>query len=119
REFADFVLRLECRMTKNSDSGVVFRAGTGDDMVRSGLEVQLIDDDAWNLKLDERNSSLVGVTSRSKVASKPVGEWNSYEIIAQGRRIRVVLNGTVVLDADLADHVQKAEQRPGISRRQG
>jgi hypothetical protein len=33
---------------------------------------------------------------------KPTGEWNSEEIVANGSRITVTLNGTVIVDADLA-----------------
>ena len=32
---------------------------------------------------------------------KPVGEWNSEEIVANGRRITITLNGTVIVDANL------------------
>ena len=34
---------------------------------------------------------------------KPVGEWNEQEILCQGRHIRVTLNGTVIVDANLDD----------------
>ena len=34
---------------------------------------------------------------------KPVGEWNSEEITANGRRITVKLNGTTIVDFNLDD----------------
>jgi hypothetical protein len=34
---------------------------------------------------------------------KPVGEWNSEEIIARGPKIKVILNGTVIVDGDISE----------------
>ena len=34
---------------------------------------------------------------------KPIGEWNTEEITAQGRQITVKLNGTTIVDANLDD----------------
>jgi hypothetical protein len=32
---------------------------------------------------------------------KPVGEWNSEEIIVKGKQVTVILNGTTIVDADI------------------
>jgi hypothetical protein len=34
---------------------------------------------------------------------KPAGEWNFQEVIVDGYRIKVTLNGTVILDGDIAE----------------
>jgi ribose 5-phosphate isomerase len=52
---------------------------------------------------------------------KKPGEWNTEEIRAEGRRIKVTLNGTVILDADL-DSVKDPEvlkKHPGLARTSG
>jgi hypothetical protein len=52
---------------------------------------------------------------------KPVGEWNEEEILAEGRRIQVTLNGVIILAADL-DMVKEAAvlaRHPGLGRRAG
>ncbi len=36
-------------------------------------------------------------------AQKPVGEWNEQEIRIQGSKIKVTLNGKVILDGDIAE----------------
>jgi len=33
---------------------------------------------------------------------RPVGQWNFEEVTVQGSKIRVELNGTVIVDADVA-----------------
>jgi hypothetical protein len=52
---------------------------------------------------------------------KPLGEWNEEEIVASGRRIKVTLNGVIVLDADL-DIVKEPKvlaRHPGLARPAG
>jgi hypothetical protein len=52
---------------------------------------------------------------------KAPGKWNREEIRAEGRRITVTLNGTVILDADL-DSVKDPEvlkKHPGLARTSG
>uniref|UniRef100_UPI00036695DB 3-keto-disaccharide hydrolase n=1 Tax=Segetibacter koreensis TaxID=398037 RepID=UPI00036695DB len=64
-----------------------------------------------------------GVIPAKRGYLKPVGEWNSEEIIAQGPKIKVILNGTVILDGDIsearkngtADH----REHPGLMRNSG
>src|SRR5262249_37314909 len=48
-------------------------------------------------------------------------EWNSYEITARGRQIKVVLNGRTIVDADL-NNVRDPEvihKHPGMFRESG
>jgi hypothetical protein len=52
---------------------------------------------------------------------KPTGEWNREEITASGRNIKVVLNGTKIVDANL-DTVTDPEvlkKHPGLARTTG
>jgi hypothetical protein len=52
---------------------------------------------------------------------KPAGEWNEEEIRADGSRIRVQLNGVIILDADLNMVREEAvlKKHPGLKRRAG
>jgi hypothetical protein len=56
-------------------------------------------------------------------ALKPPGEWNEQEIDLQGTRIRVTLNGTVIVDADLYrqahDGTLDGQPHPGLRRTSG
>jgi hypothetical protein len=52
---------------------------------------------------------------------KPTGEWNEEEITADGRHIRVVLNGVTIVDANL-DSITDPEvlkRHPGLARTSG
>ncbi|MDD8052014.1 MAG: DUF1080 domain-containing protein, partial [Verrucomicrobiota bacterium] len=51
----------------------------------------------------------------------PVGEWNFQEVTVKGSTIKVELNGTVILDADLSTvkEFMANSPHPGISRTSG
>jgi hypothetical protein len=54
---------------------------------------------------------------------KPTGEWNTEEIIAKGPKIKVILNGTVITDADITEARENGtmdgRQHPGLNRDKG
>ena len=54
---------------------------------------------------------------------KPNGEWNVQEVTVKGSRLKVELNGTVILDADLAQVDMKTvmanKAHPGATRTAG
>jgi len=54
---------------------------------------------------------------------KPPGEWNTQEVIALERRIIVILNGTVIIDADIdlasTPATSDGRDHPGLRRRRG
>jgi hypothetical protein len=54
-------------------------------------------------------------------ALKPAGEWNAYEITADGKKIKIVLNGKTLVDTDLAKITDPKvlEKHPGLQRTSG
>ncbi len=54
---------------------------------------------------------------------KPVGQWNSEEVIAKGRHITVILNGTTIVDADITEAIEKGtidgNAHPGLANERG
>src|SRR5262249_8487964 len=68
-------------------------------------ELQVLDDeDPQYTKLDPRQytGSAYGMVAARRGHLRPVGEWNFEEVTVQGSRVKVILNGTTILDADLA-----------------
>lgn len=106
RPYGDFVLRLEFKLTPGADTGLGVHMPPGGEVAYDGIEIQIVDDaDAkWaGLEPHERTGSIYGVVAAKPGALKPAGEWNAAEVTVKGATIRVVLNGTEVLDADIAD----------------
>jgi hypothetical protein len=52
-----------------------------------------------------------------------VGQWNDEEVIAKGAKIKVILNGTVITDADITEARQNGamdgKPHPGLKRDKG
>jgi hypothetical protein len=124
KEYADFVFRFEFRTAPAGNNGVGVRAPLEGDAAYAGMEIQVLDNEApayKDLRPAQYHGSVYDVIPAKRGYLKKAGEWNSEEIRAEGRRIKVTLNGTVILDADL-DSVQDPEvlkKHPGLARTNG
>jgi len=106
KEYADFILRFEFRLTENANNGIGIRAPLEGDAAYVGMEIQVLDDSGsqyTNLEPGQYHGSIYRVVPAKRGFQKPVGEWNSEEIHAQGRHITIILNGTTIVDANLDD----------------
>jgi hypothetical protein len=104
RPFDDFTLRFSFRMEAGGNNGVGIRAEQGKDAAYYGMEIQILDDYSptyATLQPYQYHGSIYGVVPAIRGALKPAGEWNEEEIHAEGSRIRVTLNGKVIVDADI------------------
>jgi Domain of Unknown Function (DUF1080) len=106
KEFADFVARVEFRLPPGGNNGLAIRyPGSGDAAYVGMCESQILDDTAEKYsKLDPRqyHGSIYGIAAAVRGYQRPVGEWNFEEVTVKGPRIKVELNGTVIVDADVS-----------------
>lgn len=127
KQYGDFVLRLNYKLSSAANSGVLIRAAKCEQPSQDGFEVQILDDaDEENQKLNLQpwmlNGSLTRVAAATNGAPRPPGEWNSMEIVCRGRKIQVTLNGARIVDVDLTgmgtiDLAGKVH--PGMARNDG
>ena len=106
KEYSDFVLRFDVKLTENANNGIGIRAPLVGDAAYAGIEIQVLDDGGsqyTTLKPFQYHGSIYGMVAPKRGAQKPVGEWNTEEITADGRHITVKLNGTTIVDASLDD----------------
>jgi len=125
KEYGDFEVRVDFKMSEGGNSGVALRAPLKGNVSYSGMEIQLLDD-VWHkknykdLKPVQLTGAIYGVVAPSKDALKPVGEWNTIDITAKGRQITIVLNGVKTVDANLDDYKEASEKdHPGLKREKG
>lgn len=119
KEYDNFVLKLEFRLKTGGNSGVFIRSPHSGDPAYSGMEIQVLDDDAdvyKSLQPYQYCGSVYGVVAARRGKVKPAGQWNAMEIKADGPHITVKLNGATVTEADLTEHADAAKQHPGIKR---
>jgi hypothetical protein len=122
RSYGDFVLRVQFKLLGDArktfvNSGVQFRStrmANSSEMI--GYQADLGDPDWWACLYDEsRRNKVLARSDMTKL--KPVlkrGEWNRYEIRAEGRRIRTYLNGVLGVDYTEKDEKIPQEGRIGL-----
>lgn len=106
KEYSDFVLRFEVKLTENANNGIGIRAPLEGDAAYVGMEIQVLDDGGsqyTKLNPAQYHGSVYQMFPAKRGHQKPVGEWNVEEITAKGRHITVVLNGVTIVDANLDD----------------
>jgi hypothetical protein len=130
KEYADFVFRFEFKLTPGANNGVGIRTPAQGNPAYVGMEIQILDDGhamykGW-LKDYQVHGSVYGVVPAKRGFLKPTGQWNYEEICAKGRRVKVTLNGTVIVDADLDEAVKASggktldhQDHPGLKRDKG
>ena len=124
KEYSNFVLRLNYRLTPGANNGVGIRAPYEGTPAYTGMEIQILDDTApqyANLHPGQFNGSIYEVVPAKRGALRPVGDWNSEEIVADGPHIKVILNGIVIVDTNLEAVTDPAllEKHPGLRRKSG
>ena len=124
--FGDFVYRFEFRLTPGANNGIGIRAPMEGDAAYAGMEIQVLDDGAdmyKDLAEYQYHGSVYGVIPAKHGFLRPVGEWNEEEIRVEGNHITVTLNGTVIVDGDIAEASKNGtldgRAHPGLLRSTG
>ena len=114
KSYGDFVLDLEFKVTKESNSGVFLRSGDTSQVLEA-LEIQVHENK------DRTKYGMVGAIydalPPSEKVQKPVGEWNHFTITCKGSKIQLIFNGKLVLDADLDDWKEKGKNPDGTDNK--
>ena len=104
KEYTDFILRFEVKLTENANNGIGIRAPLVGDAAYNGIEIQVLDDSGSeyrNLRPAQYHGSIYHMFPATRGHQKPVGEWNAEEIAVRGRQITVTLNGVTITDGNL------------------
>jgi hypothetical protein len=125
--YGDFAVRFEFKLPPGGNNGLAIRyPGQGDTAYAGMCELQVLDDNyekATGSQLDPRqvHGSAYGMVAAARGYQRPIGEWNFQEVTVRGSRIRVELNGVVILDADLAGvkDFMGGTPHPGKDRTEG
>jgi hypothetical protein len=115
-EFSDFVARVEFRLPPGGNNGLAIRyPGQGDAAYVGMCELQVLDADPNRYKkLDPRqlHGSAYGMVAAEHGFLRPVGQWNFQEVTVKGSTIKVELNGTQILNADLSKVTEYLGDKP-------
>ena len=114
KQWSDFVLSLDFKISKGCNSGVFVRTfpltpRSGKDVGFNGIEVA-IDDTAPNAGFHD-TGAIYDLVKPAKNAMKPVGEWNRMVVTCNRNLILVSVNGQEVSRMDL-DQFAQPNRRP-------
>src|SRR5262249_43111912 len=116
KQYADFELRLQIKMSKGADTGIAIRSSLDVDPSFEGTQIQFVDEDrskGW--PREDRTGGIWDVVAPEKEnVTKPIGEWNDLHITAKGRQVNVKINGTQVLDVNLGKFKDRVTQKKGF-----
>lgn len=125
-QYGDFVYRFEFKLTPGANNGVGVRTPIEGDAAYLGYEIQILDDEAdvyKNLKPYQYHGSVYGIIPAKRGALRPMGEWNEQEIRMQGSKIKVILNGQVIVDGDIKEATKNGtadkKDHPGLKQTKG
>jgi len=126
KEYSDFILRFEFQLTPGANNGLGIHAPLEGDAAYQGKEIQILDNTApvyAKLEPWQYHGSVYGVIAAKRDFLKPVGEWNMEEVHVKGNRIKVTLNGTVIVEGDMkqasASGTLDGKDHPGLKRNKG
>lgn len=125
-EYSDFIFRFEFQLTPGANNGLGIHAPLQGDVAYVGKELQILDNTAEkyaNLQPYQYHGSVYGVIPARRGFLKPVGEWNIQEVTVNGSKIKIVLNGSTIVDTDLQKATKNGtmdkKEHPGLKRNTG
>ncbi|MFN8254507.1 MAG: family 16 glycoside hydrolase [Bacteroidales bacterium] len=126
KEYSNFIFRFEFQLTPAANNGLGIRAPLEGDAAYVGMELQILDNEApvyKDLKPYQYHGSVYGVIPAKRGFLKPTGEWNTEEVVVQGKNVKVVLNGTVIMEGNIEEASKNGtmdhNQHPGLLRDMG
>jgi hypothetical protein len=126
RKYRNFIIRFDFRLEPGANSGIGIRASESGDPAFHGMEIQVLEDTHpkyANLQAWQYHGSIYGVVPAKRGHLKPVGEWNTQEIVVKENHIKVTLNGVVIIDADIKEAAKDGtidkREHPGLFNETG
>lgn len=115
KQYRDFILAFEFKLTERGNSGIALRAPLKGDPAFDGMELQLAD---LRYNTEAKDSELTGGIYRAIAPTKQVykpTEWNSCRIELRGDHLKVVLNGETIQDVNLSKFDKPVKRHDGTN----
>ncbi len=97
KEYGDFILKLEWKVSKDGNSGVFLRVPDKGAPWQTGYEVQIS-----NAPRDEKHctGALYGYAAVKPRPDETADKWHTFALHCVGPRIKVVADGVTIVDVD-------------------
>lgn len=125
-QYDDFILKFEFQLTPGGNNGLGIHAPLEGDAAYMGKELQILDNTASkyaDLESYQYHGSVYGIIPAKRGYLNPVGEWNDQEVIVNGSKIKIILNGTAIVDGDFVEASKNGtmdnKKHPGLTKTSG
>lgn len=126
KEYSDFILRFEFKLTPGANNGLGIHAPLKGNAAYLGKELQILDNTAEkyaDLKPYQYHGSVYGIIPAKRGYLKPVGTWNEQVVMVKGNKVKVILNGATIVDGDFKkaskNGTMDKRDHPGLNRTKG
>ncbi|MGY0003812.1 lectin [Micromonospora sp. I033] len=117
KQFTNYSLKLDWRLAGDDNSGVFIGFPPSSDpwsAVNNGYEIQIDPTDSA-----DRTTGAVYTFKSADLAARdaalnPAGEWNTYELLVEGERLQVLLNGVKINDFTNTDPARSLAGHIGL-----
>jgi hypothetical protein len=89
KDYGDFEMYVDWKIKADGDSGIYLRGSP---------QVQIWDPNHWKIGSGGLYNNQKNPSKPTKIADKPIGEWNSFYIKMVGDKVSVKLNGKLIVD---------------------
>lgn len=109
KQYENFHLKYDWKISPNGNSGLIFwvqeDTAKYKQTYHTGPEMQVLDNDGHKdgKILKHRAGNLYDLVEGKEGAVKPVGEWNTAEVISNKGKLEFILNGVSVLTTNYGD----------------
>lgn len=114
KEYTNFHLKVDWKVAPGSNSGILFHIHEDpakyNQTYSTGPEMQVIDNDGHpdGKIVKHRAGDLYDLVKSSSEPVKPVGQWNTAEIISNHGKLKFILNGVEIVSTTEFDDNWKA-----------
>ena len=122
KEYSNYVFEFEFLLPPGGNNGLGIHYPGKGDAAYAGMELQILDNSHKRyakLKDYQYHGSLYTLAAAKRGHLKPVGEWNRQKVTVNGPLIKVELNGTEILNANLDEINKTKPKHKGAQRRSG
>ena len=104
KTYSDFILKAKVKL-RNHNSGIQFRSEQQPDYVVAGYQADVAEQTYFGMLYEEKGRGIMeywkAMTPEDQAKTQTYvkqSDWNEYEIICEGDRVKLVLNGHVTCD---------------------
>ncbi|GHJ52221.1 glycosyl hydrolase [Nonomuraea sp. TT08I-71] len=117
KQFTNYSLKLDWRLAGDDNSGVFIGFPPSSDpwsAVNNGYEIQIDPTDSPDRTTGAVYTFKSADLPARDAALNPAGEWNTYELLVEGERLQVFLNGVKINDFTNTDPARSLAGHVGI-----